>query len=300
MTSHPASAKLTGTDLLIAAVMVLMWGLNLVAVKEGVDRVSPMTAALIRQFMVLIICLPMLRVLPGRMRDLIALGVLSGVLFYIFTNLSMAVSTNISALAIAGQLGVPFALALAVIFQGERIHIIRITGMVLAFLGVALIVFDPSAGNEKIGLMLTAAASLVWAICSLFQRRLIGVPVLTIYAWVGLCGTLGLLPIALIAEPEQMAHLPDIPLSSFGWLLFSAAGSTVIGQGAMSLLLQRHPVTTVMPLTLLTPVISVIAASFWFGTPLTPVMIVGGLIVMTGIAIVTLRTPWAKDAGLAK
>ena len=41
-----------------------------------------------------------------------------------------------------------------------------------------------------------------------------------------------------------------LPLSTFGWVLFSALGSTVIGQGAMSILLQRHPVSTVVPLTL--------------------------------------------------
>ena len=96
-------------------------------------------------------------------------------------------------------------------------------------------------------------ASLVWAICSLIQRRLIGVPVLTIYAWVGLVGAVVLGPLAFVAEPAAFASIPDLPLSTFGWILFSALGSTVIGQGAMSILLQRHPVSTVVPLTLPTP-----------------------------------------------
>jgi O-acetylserine/cysteine efflux transporter len=43
-------------------------------------------------------------------------------------------------------------------------------------------------------------------------------------------------------------------------------------------------------------VISVIAASVWFGTPLTPVMIAGGVIVLAGVAIVTLRTAQAGEA----
>jgi O-acetylserine/cysteine efflux transporter len=211
----------------------------------------------------------------------------------------MMVSDNISALAIAGQLGAPFALILAVIFLKERIGVTRIAGMALAFFGVMLLVFDPAAVDEKAGLALTAVASLIWAVCSLIQRRLIGVPVLTIYAWVGCIGTLALLPISLVFEPESMARLPELPLSAFGWLLFSALGSTVIGQGAMSLLLQRHPVSTVVPLTLATPVIAVIAASFYFDTPLTPITIIGGLIVMSGIAIVTIRTAQAKDAETA-
>jgi len=64
----------------------------------------------------------------------------------------MAVSTNVSALAIAGQLGAPFSLILAIIFLGERVHKYRIAGMALAFAGVVMIVFDPNAVNEHLGL----------------------------------------------------------------------------------------------------------------------------------------------------
>lgn len=295
MTAHP-HPKFSGYDILVAVAMNVMWGLNLIAVKMGVDLIEPLTAAWLRQVMVMLICLPALRIIEGKMRELVLLGALAGGAFYIIVNISMAVSTNVSALAIAGQLGAPFSLILAIIFLGERVHKYRIAGMALAFAGVVMIVFDPNAVNEHLGLALTAVASFIWACCSLIQRRLIGVPVLTIYAWVGLVGTLVLLPIALIAEPQAMASIQDLPSSSLGWVLFSALGSTVIGQGAMSLLLQRHPVSAVVPLTLPTPVISVIAAAYWFGTPLTPIMIAGGGVVLAGVAIVTLRTAQAEEA----
>ncbi len=277
-------------DMIVSAVMNIMWGLNLIAVKMAVDLIEPLTAAALRQIVVFVVCLPALRLVPGRMRELILLGILSGGLFYIAVNLSLAVSTNVSALAIAGQLGAPFSLILAVIFLGERIARYRIAGMALAFFGVVLLVFDPDAAKEVPGLLLTALASGIWAVCSLIQRRLAGTRVLTIYAWVGLVGSLVLIPVAWVIEPGGMAALPSLPLSSFGWVLFSAIGSTVIGQGAMSWLLARHPVSTVVPLTLPTPFISVIAATLYFKTPLTPVMMLGGVIVMIGVAIVTIRT----------
>ncbi|MFM9853524.1 MAG: DMT family transporter [Sphingomonadaceae bacterium] len=292
----PASTGLTGRDFALVTVMNIMWGLNLIAVKVGVDLVSPLTAAWLRQTMVLFICLPFLRIIPGKMRELLALGLLSGALFYIVINLSLAAADNISSLAIAGQLSVPFSLILAVIVFKERIRLYRIGGIALSFSGVILIVFDPAAVNERLGLALTALGSLIWAICSLIQRRLAGVPVMTIYAWVGAIGSLILLPVAFVVEPATMMALPTLPWAAFGWILFSALGSTVIGQGAMSLLLARHPLTTVVPMTLLTPVISVIAASLYFKTKLTPIMIIGGIIVMIGIAIVTIRTAQANEA----
>lgn len=275
--------------------MNLFWGLNLIAVKMGVDLVAPLTAAWLRQAMVLVICVPALKIIPGKMRELVLLGLLSGALFYIVVNISLSVSDNVGALAIAGQLGAPFSLILAVLVLGERIQKFRIIGMIVSFAGVVLLVFDPAVADETLGLALTAVASLIWAICSLIQRRLIGVPVLTIYAWVGLIGTLALLPVAFVWEPESMAGIAALPLSTFGWILFSALGSTVIGQGAMSYLMQRHAVSTVVPLSLMTPVISVIAAAYWFAAPMTPIMIAGGLLVMAGVAVVTIRTAQARE-----
>ncbi len=289
------SRPFSGTDYIAIIVMNLMWGLNLIAVKMGVELSEPMTAAWLRQLIVLVICIPFLKFVPGKMRELIALGVLSGGLFYIAVNLSLAVSDNVAALAIAGQLGAPFSLILAVIVLKERIAAYRIAGMALSFVGVVLLVFDPKAAGEELGIGLTIIASLIWAICSLIQRRMQGVPVLTIYAWVGLVGASILLPVAFVTELDAMRQVHSLPLSTFGWILFSALGSTVIGQGCMSYLIQRHPVSTVVPMTLATPVISVIAAAYWFERPLTPMTIAGGLIVLAGIAIVTIRTANARE-----
>jgi O-acetylserine/cysteine efflux transporter len=261
----------------------------------SVDLISPITAALLRQLMVLVICAASLRIIPGKMRQLLGLGALSGALFYLITNLSMSVSDNVPALAIAGQMGAPFALIGAVLIFKEKIHLPRIIGTTLAFLGIGLIVFDPAALHERLGLILSLAASAIWAICSLIQRRLQGVPVLTIYAWVGLMGSLLLLPCAFLVEPDGMKALPHLPWSAYGWVLFSALGSTVIGQGSMSYLLQRHPINIVIPLTLANPVIAVVTSAWWFGTAITPLMIIGGLIVFVGIAIVSIRTARAQE-----
>lgn len=288
-------ARFTPRDFAVAAMMNLMWGLNIIAVKLAVDATGPFTAAMLRQAIVFAVCASMLRIVPGKMRELLLLGALSGGIFYMFVNASLAVSDNISALAIAGQVGVPFSLILAIVVLGERIRLARLAGIILAFLGVALLVFDPEAGRELPGIALTACGSFVWAVSSLIQRRLGGVPIRTIYAWMGLVGTLMLLPVAALFEGARLAALPSLPPGAFGWIAFSAIGSTLLGHGAMSWLLQRHAISTVVPLTLAAPVISVIVASLWFATPLTPLMIVGGMIALVGVAIVTIRTARATE-----
>jgi len=282
-------------DLVVAGVMNLLWGMNIIAVKMAVMEIPPLTAALLRQAIVLLVCFSWLRVVPGRMKALAGFGVLTGGIYFIVINLSMAVATNVSALAIAGQLGVPFAMLLAIVILKERIHKYRIAGVAMSLLGVGILVFDPEVANEIPGIALTALASLIWAGSSLIQRSLRGVPVLTMYAWVGLLGVAILAPVCWVFEPQGIRSIPHLPLHSLGWVAFSAIGSTIIGHGSMSWLLQRHPVASVTPLTLASPVLSVAFASLFFRTPLTPLMILGGIIALTGVAIVTIRSARAGE-----
>ena len=196
--------------------------------------------------------------------------------------------------AIAGAgddaLGVPFSLILAVVLLGERIAWRRLVALICTFGGVVLLLFDPAIVDEVPGLLLSVLGALLWAIGSLQQRRLVGVPVLTIYAWVGFVGAAVMVPLALLIEPATVAALPHTPPLAFAAIVFSALGSTVLGQGGMAWLLQRHPVATVTPLILAVPLIAVLAARLIFGTPLTPPMLLGGMIVMTGVVIISLRS----------
>lgn len=282
-------------DLAVALAINLVWGLNIVAIKMSVTQVPPFTAALLRQVMVLVICLPWLRVVPGRMRELIILSAVIGGLFFAVVNLSVAFTDNIAALAIASLLGAPFSLILAILFLGERIGLTRVSGIALAMGGCVLLVFDPAVGREIPGLLLTALASLLWAVGSLLQRRLVGVSVMTMYAWIGLGGVAILGPLALLLEPAAMTGGSPISVAALGWIAFSALGSTLIGSGGMAWLLQRHPVTTVIPVTLGAPVIGVVASSLVFGNALTPVMVAGGMIALAGVAVVTMRTASAGE-----
>lgn len=290
-----SSSRFGPRDIAVALAINLVWGLNIIAVKLSVDLVPPFTAALLRQTLVLVACLPWLRIVPGRMRELIALSLVIGGGFFAVVNLSLVVSENVGALAIAGLLGAPFSLILAIIFLGERIGRVRVLGMALAMGGCGVLVFDPSAGKEVLGLALTVVASVLWATGSLLQRRLVGVRIPTMYAWIGLGGTIVLAPLALFFEPAVMTGAVTVPPIAFVWISFSALGSTLIGSGGMAWLLQRHPVTTVVPVTLASPVIGVVASSIVFGNPLTPVMMLGGAVALAGVAIVTMRTASAKE-----
>lgn len=268
----------------------LCWALNIIAVKLAVEAIDPLAAVTLRYTIALIVCLPFIRWVPGQMRRILLTGAIAGALFMAFVNLSMAVTENVAALAIAGQLGVPFSLILAVIFFKERIRWLRIAGVGLAFVGVAIMGFDPAILQEWPGVTLTVVASFIWAVGSLLFRSLQGIGVLNIHGWLALVSVPLLAAASLVFEPGALAGAPDLPLAIWGWIGFSAIFSSLVGHAGMSWLLQRYEVSTIVPLTLPTPLISAGVAVAAFGTPVSASLIIGALVSFAGVAIITFRS----------
>ncbi len=282
----------------LAAILAIdvVWGFNVVAVKEGVMSAGPMTAVLLRYVVATLVCLPFIRWLPGRMALILATGFIAGALFMSLGALSFALADNLSALSIVGQLGVPFSLILAVVFMGETIRWPRAMAIALCFVGVVVMGFDPAIAHERVGILLTAAASLCWAVGNLLFRRLQGVPVLVIHGWLGLVAIPVMTALAYSFEPQHLANIPNLPLSTWGWVAYSGIMSSLVGHGGMTWLFQRYPVAVVSPLTLPTPLISVMIAIAVYDTPITGQMLVGGLLTLVGVTIITIRTAQRRDS----
>ena len=274
----------------------LIWAFNIVPLKLAVEAAGPLTAVTLRYVIVLVACLPWLRWLPGRMRWVLVTGVIAGALFMGLGGLAFALADNVSALAVAGQLGVPFSLILAVVIYKERIRWPRITAVALCFAGVAVMGFDPAIARESLALWLTVVASLCWAMGNLLFRKLVGVPVMTIHAWLAAVSVPILAGTALVFEPQRLAAVGNLSWQVWACLAYSGLASSLLGHGGMTWLLQRYPVATVSPLTLPTPLLSVIIAVIAFDTPITVQMLIGGALTLIGVAVITLRTARTPDS----
>jgi O-acetylserine/cysteine efflux transporter len=275
----------------ITQVVNVLFALNVIASKVIVTATAPFLAVALRMGMVFLICSPAFRLVPGRNKTLAFYGLLNGGLFLLLMNLALSMASNVAALAIAGQLSVPFSLLLGAVLLGERLSPRKLLGVILAFAGVAVLVFDRHVIDEVIAVLVMASAAMAWGGGTLLQRRLGGIPVLTIQAWNGLMGAIMLLPFTLLLEPGKALALVHVGWVPVAWFAFSVLGSTVLGQGAMAWLLQRYPISAVMPLTLASPVISTACAALYFHSPVTPVMIAGGLLALVGVTVIAL----AKD-----
>lgn len=280
---------MTPRQILFVLLIAIVWGGNFVAIKVGLDDFSPLFFCFLRFFVILILLLPWLRIKPGQMKPLLWTAFTGGPVHFAAIFLGLAMIGGAASAAMLSQLSAPLALLLAVIFLGERIGIWRIMGMALAFAGVAVMSFDPRVFDHLDGVGVLILSQLAYASAAVLMRQLKGVSVFELQAWMGLVSAPVLLVVSLLTETGQWEQLRSMTWSGGGALAYTVLGASIFGHGGIYLLYQRHPVSVITPYLLITPLCGVLAAIVFLGEAVTERMILGGLIIFAGVAVVTVR-----------
>jgi len=188
----------------------------------------------------------------------------------------------------------PFSIILSVIFLGERIGLWRTSGAALAFIGVVLI----SLGAPKeiagqgfiLGIIFMACAAMAEAIGAISVKSVKSVSPVQLLVWFGIVGSCVLWPLSWVFEDGQMrAFAPDTRVNFGLALSFSVLLVSLVAHGSYYWLLQRLPIHTVAPSGMMTTVIGVAAGIWILGETPTPILFVGALITLSGIAIILWR-----------
>jgi O-acetylserine/cysteine efflux transporter len=266
-----------------------IWGFNLIAIKAGVDRVPPVFFTLLRFSLLALAVAPFLRLKHGQMPWLLLAALCSGGLQFALMYIGIARSGSMSAVAIAGQLGMPFTTLLSVLLLGEQVRWRRWTGILLSFLGVLLIGFNPVVIEAPQGLVLIVLAALVGAFGLVAMKRVQGVGPLELQAWFAWTSLPVLLGLTLWLEEGQLASLAALDWVGVAALLYTALASSLLAHTVFFWLIQRYPVTSVVPVTVLAPLFSVMFAVTLLGDRLDWRIMVGGTLTLTGVAIILIR-----------
>lgn len=301
--SDPASrvaeheAPVAPRDLALLVAINVVWGFNLIASKTGVGSFPPIFFTALR-FAILALCLlPWLRPHPGETRNLLAAALLTGPAAFALMFLGIAHVHDVSTVAIATQLGVPFQTLLSVWLLGETIHWRRKLGIALAFGGVALISFDPLIVRNLPGLALVVAATFFGSLGVIYIKNLRAVRPLELQAWVAASAAVTLLPMSLLAESGQWAAVQHASWHGWAALLYTAIVASLFAHTCWYWLVARYPVTRLTAVTLLSPLFGILFGVTIMGDPLTPRMIAGSAIALTGVYIVVRRERRLYDTG---
>src|ERR1044071_5678161 len=134
------------SDLFLLVGITFIWGLNLITSKVGVGEIPPILFTFLRFLIVAIVLVPWLRIQPAQMSALGVASLLVGAISFALNFAALRRATSVSSVAIAGQLSVPFATLLSVALLGETVRWRRWTGIILSFVGIVIMGFDPPIG----------------------------------------------------------------------------------------------------------------------------------------------------------
>jgi len=286
------------SDLFLLVGITFLWGLNLITSKVGVGEIPPILFTFLRFAIVAVVLVPFLRIQPGQMSALVVACLLSGALSFALNFAAIRRATSISSIAFAGQLSVPFATLLSVALLGETVRWRRWTGILLSFIGIVVMGFDPAIGDRWESLALVIASAFVGALGLIAVKKLRGFSAVELLAWTAWIGMPVLLLSSLrVEQPDLVQLFHDVTWKGWAALAFAAVGASLVAHTGYFYLVQKYPVTSVAPLTTLSPVFSVIFGVALLGDPLSLQILLGGFCTLLGVFIITMREKRIVDTG---
>jgi len=280
-------------EFLVLMMVCTLWGLHFIVMKVTVGQTAePLFYAAMRMSIVAMLLAPKLKWHKGLMPLVIGAGLGYGALNYAFMFPALELTTA-SAAAVTIELYVPFAIILSVIFLGERLGKAKLIGITLAFLGVILIASgkpSEAAGPYFVlGILLMTGAAMSEAVGAILVKKLKGVTPLQLLAWFAVVGSIGLWGLSLGLESGHTQAFTGENLIPFLLALaYSAILVSIVSHASYYWLLQRLPVSIVSTSGLMTTVVAVAASALILKETLTPLLLIGGAMTLTGVGLILL------------
>lgn len=275
---------------LLLLITAIIWAGSFIYIKIGLRELGPFNLAFYRYLfatpVIILYVIAKNKFSPPKRSDLSKIIVLSltGVtLLYVlqFFALNFTTATNASILINSSTL---FVVILTVIF-GERITLLRISGIFIAFIGMMMVIskgsFDIFTSKTMIGDMLMISDGFLWALYTL-----IGKDILKRYdpenltANVFIFGTLFLFPFAIyedLASPVRFST--DLLIS----ILYLSILCSVFGYAAWYYVLKKRDATIVAAYVYLIPLFTSIMAHYFLQEEITTFTAIGGFFTIFGI-----------------
>ncbi|MBL0952069.1 MAG: EamA family transporter, partial [Pseudomonas sp.] len=276
---------MTPKDLLLALLVIVVWGLNFVVIKVGLHGMPPMLMGALRFLLAAFPAILFVRRPQVPLRWMLAYGmtISLGQFAFLFYAMYVGMPAGLASLVLQSQAF--FTLFFAALFLGERLRGSNLFGLLVAASGLVLIGLQGGQAMTLAGFALTIAAASMWALGNVVTRKLGKVNLVGLVVWGSLIPPLPFLALSLWLEgPELISQsLRTLGLDSMLVLAYLAFGATILGYGLWSRLLSRYPASQVAPFSLLVPVVGISSSALLLGERLGALQMVGAALVMAGL-----------------
>ncbi|WP_144186384.1 EamA family transporter [Elioraea rosea] len=268
-------------DLALTALAPLVWGSTYIVTTELLPGWHPLMVAMLRALPAGILLL----LIVGRLPKGVWRGrafVLGALNFSIFWALLFVAAYRLpgGVAATVGAIQPLIVLLLSRLLLGTPILAVSVICAVAGMAGVALMVLDPAAGLDTIGILAALGSAVSMAFGTVLTRKWQpDVPALTVTAWQLAAGGILLLPAALLLAPVPSA----VGLGNLAALLWLGLAGAALTYLVWFRGIARLGPTIVAPLGLLSPASAIVLGWAGLGQALSPLQIAGIALVVGSI-----------------
>lgn len=285
----------------IVVTLCFLWGMGQVSIKVANRGLSPIFQAAVRSTIaaLLVALWARFRGLPLVHRDRtflhgLAIGLLFGSEFvFIYLGLSYTTASH----AVIFVYTAPFFVALGAhaLLPNEPLTGRKVAGLVLAFAGVILTLWD-SVGRptrlQLVGDLMSMMGGLLWAATSLYLKRVVRTrmtPSQMLFYQLGV-SAVQLSLMSLLLESQRIRDPSPLVLASLAYQGIIVAFASYL---VWFWLIQVYPVSNLTAFTFFTPVFGMLLGGLLLHEPLTAKLVAGGGLVTGGIVLVN----WPEREG---
>jgi len=301
--TKPPDAALSARDMAAALAIVVIWGMNFVAMKFTLREFTPFQLGAARYVFA---ALPLvLFVKPPRLhwKWVLAFGLLQGVgqFGFLFTALQVGMTAALASVLMQTQ--VFFTALFGYLLLRERASRPLQVGLLLAALGIACFCANfiaPQSGGSAttvLGFVLNLCSASMWAASNIVARKAqeasAGFDPLAFVVWSSVVPVLPFTLLSLVFDDPatRWRWLETTPaqwaaVAYLGWM------ATVVAYGLWTGLLKRHPANRVAPFSLGTPLVGLAAGLLLLGETITLWQWAGVAFVIAALACVMFGGRW--------
>ena len=278
----------------LAVLVAVLWGINFVAIDLGLHAngrdVPPLLFVAMRFLLVVFPFILFIRKPDVGWKAIVGVGLFmsAGQFGLLYLGMALGMPAGLASLVLQAQ--VLFTILLASRFLGERPSRRQLAGVVLGIAGLAVVALGRSAVAPVLPLMIVLAAALSWAVGNVVARHSKAKSGLGLVVWSGAVVPVPLAGLSLVVDgPDTVwATLSDLQAATILSAIYTAVFASLVGYGIWNRLLSLYPSSDVVPFTLLVPVVGMTAAWLVLNEVPTPAEVLGGLILLLGVATAVL------------
>ncbi|MDP9367712.1 MAG: DMT family transporter, partial [Chloroflexota bacterium] len=276
----------------------MLWGGNFAAIKWLLEDLEPLDVVFVRTvgaafFFGLVLLLSGRPVIPLQRGDAARL-VLIGVIGVTVLNLAVIFGQNLLPAALSSLIVTSNPVHTAVISRvltGEPLTRRKVTGIALAFVGLAVVVLYGTGGEARVGtgqikgVLILAVAPFSWALYTVLSKPVLArYPSVHIAAYTTIVGSLGFLPLPLL-RGGMVERIGGLSLRGWGAALFvtliSFVAAYILWYRGLRVLAPSQAAVYIY----FVPVFGLLAAWLLLGETITPYLLLGGATILAGVIL---------------